>query len=236
MAEPYGNNVVQLRPAEPKPEPPPSPDLVELQKATVAALRNSSLEEKSHILDLSVSTPPLRLLSALRYLLCRAEQFWQVHEDEPAIPESDVLAERNAYRWLVPKLLDELEACKDARSSTEGMARAILWAVDMHIFLDGMSGFDLNDPVRVQEPEVADRDIAEAEQEGTVRVTEPTTKGQRIRVKGGRLSRTQISLVPSLKEALSKVAEDNDTSASLIINELLEQDPRIQSLLSQDPE
>ena len=58
-----------------------------------------------------------------------------------------------------------------------------------------------------------------------------TTKGQRLRVKGGKLQRTQISLIPAIKDVLNQLAEQRETSVSLIINEKLENDPEIRNLL-----
>ena len=58
-----------------------------------------------------------------------------------------------------------------------------------------------------------------------------TTKGQRLRVKGGKLQRTQISLIPAIKDVLNQLAEQRETSVSLIINEKLENDPEIRTLL-----
>lgn len=54
------------------------------------------------------------------------------------------------------------------------------------------------------------------------------TQPQRLRVKGGKTKRSPIYFDPDIKEALEKAAKHRNTSASVIVNEVLASDPEIQ--------
>lgn len=64
---------------------------------------------------------------------------------------------------------------------------------------------------------------------------EEPKRGRRLRLRGERLVRTQISLAPDIKSALDSAALANNTSASLIVNELLEQSDIIQAFIKSGP-
>lgn len=61
---------------------------------------------------------------------------------------------------------------------------------------------------------------------------------QRLRtgVKGKRLVRSQLSFTPDVKAALEQAAKAEKTSASLIVNEILESHPRVAEYLDPDSE
>jgi len=59
---------------------------------------------------------------------------------------------------------------------------------------------------------------------------------QRLRVKGGTLVRGHLSFTPDVKAALDKAAKEENTSTSIILNQILEDHPRIAKHLPPDEE
>lgn len=85
-----------------------------------------------------------------------------------------------------------------------------------------------------KERNVMDDNIqTEIDTDFTNATTVTITEGQRLRVKGGKLKRTQISLQPDIKQALDHLANQKDTSMSLLINQKLREDPEISQFIEQ---